>query len=139
MTTTLQLQQGLFEHGPEGAPRLLASRCAACDRVFFPRRAYCGQCSASGLEAITLAARGQVHSFSVIDRKQKIAVVNPPYVQAEVRMPEGVHVFTVLDQCGTADVRIGMEVEVYVDEVPAPSGEGKVLAYKFRPAQGVAA
>lgn len=141
MTTIPPLQQGLFEPDAAGHPRLLANRCPACNRAFFPRRSYCGQCGAPGLQDLPLAGRGQVHSFSLIDRKSKIAVIDAPYVQAEVRMPEGVHVFTVLDQCAAAEVRIGMDVEMYVGEVNAPGGEGKALAYKFRPvaAQGGAA
>lgn len=137
MTSILPLQQGLFEAADGGSQRLIANRCSHCQRVFFPRRAYCGVCGATGLQDLRLAGRGKVYSFSIIDRKSKVSVIDPPYVQAEVAMPEGVHVFTVLDHCKTADVRIAMEVEMYVDEVPAPGGAGKVLAYKFRPIASV--
>lgn len=143
MTTILPLQQGLFENDERGSPRLLANRCTDCDRVFFPRRAFCGKCGSPKLQDVSLSGHGKVYGYSLIDRKPKIAVIDPPYVQAEVAMPEGVHVFTVLDQCAPSDVCIGMEVEMYVDEVNAPGGEGKALAYKFRPsashAQGGAA
>jgi uncharacterized OB-fold protein len=43
MSTIPPLQEGLFENDEGGTPRLLANRCPACDRVFFPRRSYCGQ------------------------------------------------------------------------------------------------
>lgn len=134
MTTILPLQQGLFENDEGGTPRLLANRCPDCDRMFFPRRSFCGVCGSPKLHDVKLAGRGTVLCFSLIDRKPKLAVIDPPYVQAEVVMPEGVHVFTVLDQCAPPEVRIGMHVEMYVAEVNAPSGEGKALAYKFRPA-----
>jgi uncharacterized OB-fold protein len=133
MTTHPPLQQGLFEPDTSGTPRLLASRCTACARVFFPVRTYCGKCGASGLQQLQLGGRGRIHSFSVIDRKPKLAVIDAPYVQAEVVLPEGVHVFTVLDQCAPCEVRVDMEVEMYVGEVNAPTGGGKALAFKFRP------
>lgn len=136
MSTIPPLQEGLFENDAAGVPRLLANRCAACDRVFFPRRSYCGQCGGADLQPLQLAGRGRVYSHSLIDRKQKIAVIEPPYVQAEIAMPEGVHVFTVLDQVKPGAVQVGMDVEMYVGEVNSPAGEGKVRAYKFKPAQG---
>ena len=139
MRTIPPLQEGLFENDEGGTPRLLANRCPACDRVFFPRRSYCGRCGSPGLEGLRLAGRGELYSYSLIDRKPRLAVIDAPYVQAEVAMPEGVHVFTVLEQCQPADLRVGQQVEMYVGEVNAPSGEGKVLAYKFRPVQGGAA
>lgn len=143
MSMVPPLQKGLFKFTEDGLPRLLANRCTHCDRIFFPRRTFCGQCCAPDLQDIELSARGRVHCFSLIDRKPKAAVIEPPYLQAEVAMPEGVHVFTVLDHCTASDVHIGMEVEVYVDEVNAPGGSGKAMAYKFKPvfdgATGVAA
>jgi uncharacterized OB-fold protein len=48
MPETPALQQGLHAV-VDGAPRLLANRCDGCDRVFFPRRQYCGRCSTPAL------------------------------------------------------------------------------------------
>lgn len=130
------LQEGLYAI-VDGAPCLLANRCDACERVFFPRRQYCGRCSSPALRDLPLSARGALNAWSFIDRKPKIAVIDPPYVQAEVAMPEGVNVFTVLDGCELSELRAGMPVEMYVAEVPAPGGEGgRVSAYKFRPVRG---
>lgn len=125
------LQEGLYA-AIDGEPRLMANTCDACARVFFPRRQYCGRCSSPALRDHPLSRRGSLHAFSLIDRKPKLAVIEPPYVQAEVAMPEGVHVFTVLGGCDYAQLRIGMPLEMYLTEVPAPGGEGKVEAYMFR-------
>ncbi|MGN5478721.1 hypothetical protein ACTMU2_21965 [Cupriavidus basilensis] len=63
-------------------------------------------------------------------------MIDPPYVQAEVAMPEGVHVFTVLRECETTQLRAGLPVEMFVGEIPGPGGEGMVHAYMFRPVVG---
>ncbi len=134
MTATPTLQSGLFKFGADGLPHLLANFCSQCDLVFFPSRVFCGRCSSSELTSLNLSRFGKVHSFSFIDRKPTYAVIDAPYIQAEVKMPEGVSVFTVLDHCSLNDVFVGLEVEIYVDEVNSPKSQGKVLAYKFRPA-----
>lgn len=129
------LQQGLYviEHG---APRLLASSCDACQRVFFPRRQYCGKCTRPSLRELPLAANGTLVAWSLIDRKPKYAVIEPPYVQAEVAMPEGVSIFTVLDCKHSEQLYVGQAVELFLAEVPSPCGEGRVQAYMFRPVAG---
>jgi uncharacterized OB-fold protein len=129
------LQEELYA-AIDGVPRLMANTCDVCNRVFFPRRSYCGRCSSPALREHALSRTGVLHAFSLIDRKPKLAVIDPPYVQAEVAMPEGVHVFTVLGDCNYTQLHIGMAVEMYLDEFPAPGGEGEVEAYMFRPVSG---
>ena len=46
------------------------------------------------------------------------------------------HVFTVLSGVDATKLRFDLPVEMYVTEVPAPSGEGRVQAYMFRPVAG---
>ena len=132
------LQAGLFAQGADGHHHLLASRCPACELTFFPTRQYCGRCGAEGQQQVNLGRRGEVHSFSVIDRKSKLTWVDAPYVQAEVLMPEGVHVFTILDRCEPARVSIGMPVEVYVDVVRRAEQGRDIETYKFQPADAAA-
>lgn len=132
--TGVALQEGLTARNASGEDRLVASRCAACDRVFFPKRKYCGKCGSAGQDILLLNGQGRVHAFSLIDRKSQFTIIAPPYIQAEVAMPEGVHVFTVLDQCDIDAVTTGMDVEVYVDIVRQDQDGNDVLAYKFKPA-----
>lgn len=135
MPPFLPLQEGLYAT-VDGEARLIASACDACQRVFFPRRSFCGRCSSPAMRQQPLSRTGVLHAFSLIDRKPKLAVIDPPYVQAQVAMPEGVHVFTVLSGCDHDQLRIGMEVEMYLDAVPAPDGKGQVEAYMFRAVAG---
>lgn len=130
---TVPLQEGLFAQGSDGKYHLIASHCKACELTFFPRRKYCGKCGSSDMDEIGLSDCGKVHTFCLIDRKSKFAIIEPPYIQAEIEMPEGVHVFTVLDKCDPQTVTIGMAVQVYVEKVKQDEEGNDVVAYKFRP------
>jgi uncharacterized OB-fold protein len=54
-------------------------------------------------------------------------------MEADVEMPEGVHVYTILDKCDPQTINFGMEVEVYVDTVKQDEGGNDIIAYKFKP------
>ncbi len=131
---TIPLQEGLFAQGSDGKYHLIASRCNSCKRTFFPKRKYCGKCGASDVEVINLSDRGKVFSFTLVDRKSLYTIIEPPYMEAEVEMPEGVNVFTILDKCDPQAVNFGMEVEVYVDKIKQDDQGNDIIAYKFKPA-----
>jgi uncharacterized OB-fold protein len=131
---TIPLQEGLFSQGSDGKYHLIASRCNSCKRTFFPKRKYCGKCGSPEVEIITLSDRGKVFSFTQVDRKSAYTIIEPPYIEAEVEMPEGISVFTVLDKCDPATVKFGMEVEVYVDKVKQDEQGNDIIAFKFKPA-----
>ena len=97
------------------------------------------QGGAAAFEALLSRRGGDV--LLVVDGGWRISRAGPGAADLAERPLAVLPGMSLIAAFGSAalDVRIGMEVEVYVDEVPAPSGEGKVLAYKFRPAQGGAA
>jgi uncharacterized protein len=128
----IPLQEGLFAKGDNGKYHLTASRCESCQLTFFPKRKYCGKCGSAEVKEIFLSDRGKVFTFSRIDRKSSASLIEPPYMEAEVEMPEGVHVFTVLDQCDFEAVDFGMEVEVYVDKIKQDQEGNDVVAFKFK-------
>lgn len=130
---SVPLQKGLTEKDATGKDRLIASRCNTCDLVFFPQRKYCGKCGCSDQPTFLLEGTGTVYAFSLIDRKSQYTLIEPPYIQAEIAMPEGVHVFTVLDGCDLDTVTTGMAVETYVDTVSQDNEGNDVVAYKFKP------
>lgn len=129
----IPLQEGLFARGSDGKYHLQATSCKSCKLTFFPKRKYCGRCGSSELDEIFLSDRGKVFTFSLIERKSMFVIFEPPYIQAEVELPEGAHVFTVLDKCDLTAVKIGMDVEVYVEKVKEDANGNDVVTYKFRP------
>ena len=130
----IPMQDGIFAQGSDGKYHLIATRCNSCKLTFFPKRKYCGKCGSSDVEIINLSDRGKVFTFTMVDRKSGFTIIEPPYMQAEVEMPEGVHVFTILDKCDPKTVDFGMEVEVYVDKVKQDDQGNDIIAYKFKPA-----
>ena len=133
VTRKIPLQEGLFSQDAAGKYHLVATRCPECALTFFPHRKYCGKCGSSDVKEVALSDQGKVYTFSVVDRKSKYTLIEPPYIQAEVQMPEGIRVFTVLDQCKPEQVSIGMPVEVYVGTVKKNADGTEVIAYKFKP------
>ena len=131
---TIPLQEGLFEVDSSGKYHLVASRCKSCKLTFFPKRKYCGKCGSADVEVFNLSDRGKVYTFSQVDRKSVYTIIEPPYMEADVEMPEGVHIYTVLDKCDPQAVTFGTEVEVYVDKVKQDEEGNDIIAFKFKPA-----
>jgi uncharacterized protein len=130
----IPLQEGLFEADSSGKYHLIASRCKSCKMTFFPKRKYCGKCGSPNVEVFNLSDRGKVSTFSQVDRKSIYTIIEPPYMAADVEMPEGVHIYTILDKCDLKTVNFGMEVEMYVDKVKQDEAGNDVIAFKFKPA-----
>lgn len=131
---TIPLQEGLFAAGGDGKYHLVASRCKSCNLTFFPKRKYCGKCGSPDVEVFNLSDRGKVFTFSQVDRKSIYTIIEPPYMEADIEMPEGVHIYTILDKCDLKTVSFGMEVEMYVDKVKQDEAGNDVIAFKFKPA-----
>lgn len=73
----------------EREPVLLGSQCTKCHRVFFPAQGWCGGCSTPSCKPIELGRRGTLKSYTVVFRKTSYSVVTPPYIVAEIELPEG--------------------------------------------------
>lgn len=117
----------------DGVVRLLASRCNDCGGVFFPVRHFCGRCCSDDLAQITLSAAGQVNAYSLIDRKSALSLIEPPYMQASVRMAEGVNVYTILTGLEPDSVAIGQRVETALAQVGTNEQGAPLVAFVFRP------
>ena len=48
----------------EGAPQLIASRCAECGEVTFPKQDACPNCTTRGAEEISLSRRGTLWTWT---------------------------------------------------------------------------
>ena len=130
----LSLNERLFRlDEATGRPYLIATRCPQCDYVFFPRRALCAACGGGGLEETVLSPRGRIWSYSVAHQAPPGAVVQPPYVIAQVKLPERVLVFALITDCAPEDVRVGMEVEITPMKVGADDQGRDIMAFAFRP------
>jgi hypothetical protein len=69
---------------------LLVQRCSLCETAqFYPRR-HCAHCGAPGIEWVTAAGTGRLHTFSIVHRtpNAEFAALTP-YVFAIVELTEG--------------------------------------------------
>ena len=128
--------EGWFTTGDE--PALTGSRCTACTTVFFPPRPgrFCGNpaCSGTEFEQVALSRRGSVWSYTDAQYQPPApyAAADPfvPFALAAVELPEGLVVLgQVADGYGTADLRVGMEVELVVE----PEHAGEHVIWRWRP------
>lgn len=132
------LLPGAF-HIPERSsdqPYLIGSRCRACGRVLFPKKAVCPACvEENTMEEVPLSRRGRLYSFTV-------AHVAPhgfkaPYLQAYIDLPEGPRIFSLVsnDVPPREDaLEEGMEMELVIEPVGEAEGGRPIVSYKFRPA-----
>lgn len=137
------LRPGMFEmpESLEGTPRLYGSRCTACGEIFADtRRVYCANCSQRALERITLGTTGEVYSYTTVRQPLRGSLIEPPYVIARVRLPEGVSVQTVLSDIEVPvdeppAVEIGMAVEICLKALKEDEDGNTVVNFFFRPAR----
>jgi uncharacterized protein len=95
-----------------------------------------GHLGSSGLHGETqpLSGRGEVYSFSTMYNAPQGYEDQKPYTIALVRLDEGPMVTAQLTDVDTADVAIGMRVEMVTRKLREESDEGQIIyGYKFRP------
>ena len=117
------------------SPALLGSRCPGCGEHFYPPRHVCLNCYREGLDEVALSTRGELRTFTVARMGLPGTAVTPPYVIAQVWLPEKVAVATVLTDVDPEKVSIGMPLELVVEKVSADTEGNDVMAFKFRPVQ----
>ena len=117
------------------APRLLGSRCTACDEVFFPRRVVCARCLARDTADVLLGPRGTLYTwtythFPLFGSRRADA---GGYGVGQVDLPEGPRVQAVLSG-GPGDFHVGMEMELELEVLRENSKGEEVVIFRFRPA-----
>ena len=118
-----------------GRPVLRGSRCPQCRHSFFPTRTLCAACGRGDLEAVEFGPRGRVWTYTIARQAPPGAIVEAPYVVAQVELPEHVMVGTLVKDCDPESVVVGTEVEI-VPVVVRQDEEGRdMVAFAFRPVQ----
>jgi uncharacterized OB-fold protein len=120
---------------PAASPRLLGSRCAACDEHFFPRRQVCARCLVEGTQDVELSPRGTLYTWTYVHFPlfgSKRADHAGGYGVGQVDLPEGPRVQAVL-QGGPCDFRIGMEMELGLETLRENQNGEEVVIHRFRP------
>jgi uncharacterized protein len=97
----------------EGADRgeLNCERCTDCARLRHPPRPMCPHCRSTKRETVRLSGRGRVLSWIVPRHPAPIGFAEPPVVVL-VALDEGIRLVSNLEGAETADLAIGLPVEV---------------------------
>jgi len=93
--------------------RLLAQRCAMCDRYIWYPREHCPGCLRSELEWVELSGSGAIYTFNVMRKPGNPMMADAvPYVLALVDLDEGVRMTTNIVHVSPEEVRCGQRVSV---------------------------
>lgn len=97
--------------------RLLIHRCRNCGKFFIPGGPICFRCRSSDVGTEAVSGRGRVAAFT-INRQTWIPAFPAPYVVAFVELEEqpDTRLVSNVVNIAPADVRVGLEVEVFFEE-----------------------
>ena len=129
---------GLFTW-PAADPQLIGGRCGACGAVTFPAEAACPRCTATDVAAHLLPRRGTLWTWTVQGFRPKSPpyegpVDFEPYPVGYVELPGEVKVETLLVDVATADLRIGMPMELTIVPFRSSTTDADLVTFAFRPA-----
>ena len=137
-TRRVPFREGVFEMPgrADAPPRLRGVQCSGCGASYAGARAICLECGARDLAPCLLAATGRVSTFTVVHQKPPGAIVEPPYVIAQVMLDDGPAVTSVLTGIDPARAEVGLRVELTLIEVRRDDDGNSVVAHAFRTAGG---
>lgn len=119
---------------------LIGTHCKSCGNYFFPKTFTCHnpECKDKEVENVTLSTKGTIWSYTVLRYPPPPPFVAPePFVPiplAAVEIPEGLKIMGVVEGCKQEDLKIGMEVELFVGKLYTDNEGNDIIGWKFRPA-----
>ena len=114
--------------------RLQGSRCANCERTFFPPRKLCRDCLSSDLETYLYTGSGTLYSYSQMTQSPRGFANIGPYAVGMVKLDEGPIIMAQLTDVDGVELRIGMPVEMVTRKIQESTSHGYIVyGYKFRP------
>ncbi len=116
---------------------LMGTRCCDCGEVFFGKVIACEQCQSESLESIPLSRTGKLYSYTINWNRPpgnyKGREPFQPFAVGLVELPEGIRVLSVLTDCDFDKLRVGMDLELSIEEFYKDEEGNIVVTYKFRP------
>ncbi len=131
------LQEGLYTW-PSARPQLIASKCKACGELTFPKQDSCPSCTERGAEEVLLSRRGKLWTWTV----QHFPPPHPyagdlenfvPFGVGYVELAEGLRVESRLTENDPERLRIGMEMEMVIEQFGEDGDGNQLVTFAFRP------
>jgi uncharacterized OB-fold protein len=129
MANVVPFWEGIFEEDALG-DRLLGNKCKSCGKIYFPKAQFCFNCFDKEMEEVGLSRCGKLYSYTI--GRMASTHFQPPYAVGLIDLPEEVRVFAPLKMTKDETYRIGMEMEVVIEELWREEDK-KVIGYKFKP------
>lgn len=106
-------------------------KCTECGYLRFPCSIICPKCHSMDSEWTKLNGKGKVYSYIVYRQVYHPSYKNDiPYVVAIIELDEGPRMESNITGCKIEEIKIGMPVEVYFDDITA-----EISLPKFRSAE----
>jgi uncharacterized OB-fold protein len=121
--------EGTFVQDAEGG-RIHGNKCKSCGHIYFPKAQFCFECFNRSMEEIVLSRHGKLYTYTI--GRMASTHFQPPYAIGLVDMPEGVRVFAPLKKTEDETFKIGMEMELVIEELWREDDK-QVIGYKFKP------
>ena len=116
---------------------LMGTRCRDCGEVFMGKAIACQQCQSENLESIVLSRAGKLYSYTINWNKPPGDYKGPepfqPYAVGLVELPEGIRLVSVLTSVDFDKIKIGIPLELSVEELFKDKEGNTVVTFKFRP------
>ncbi|MCL6559433.1 MAG: Zn-ribbon domain-containing OB-fold protein [Firmicutes bacterium] len=109
--------------------KLLFKKCSKCGKIDHPPYLYCTECMAEEHEWIEASGKGKIYAFTTVLAGAPLPFAGDvPYTIAIVDLVEGPRMLTTIVEAKPEDLAIGMEVEVFFDDVTE-----EITLPRFRP------
>jgi uncharacterized OB-fold protein len=134
----LPLADGLYTW-PSESPQLIASRCAACGEVAFPKQASCPHCTSETVEEMLLSRRGTLWTWTIQGFPPPPPYIGDaadfePFGVGYVELPEGIRVESRLTTADPDVLEIGMEMVLVIENFSRDDDGRDRMTFAFRPA-----
>jgi len=129
----IQATPGVFEIKGDQA-YLIGTKCSHCGAFFFPPRYVCTYClTDEGVERVRLGNKGDLYAFTTIHVSSK--EFKTPYLFGYVVLdPERIQVPAWITGVKNQEaLKIGMKMEMVVEEWMGREDKTSFMTYKFRP------
>jgi uncharacterized OB-fold protein len=128
------VRDGLFSD--DGA--LLASKCANCGSVNFPRVDSCTYCATEDPAPVVLSTRGTLWSWTAVTAPPPGYEGDVPFGIGIVELPEGVRVIARLTESDPSALHAGQAMQSRVVRLHADAEGNDVVTYAFAPTTATA-
>ncbi|MFC1914304.1 Zn-ribbon domain-containing OB-fold protein [Chloroflexota bacterium] len=135
----IPIVDGLFTW-PAEKPQLIGGRCKLCGRYFFPKTSPVHKPGCPGdVETVKLSRNGKLVSYTwqYYQPPPPFRAPEPfvPFGLGLVELPEGIRVFGIMTAKDQSELKMGIDVEMIIDELYKDEQGTGHLTWKFRPAQ----